>query len=99
MHLVGSDAFALVDGAGVPAGRRHAVGSAQRAVCSQSRPRFLWPALTWDALAETACAACADALNPADEAYPADGVPAARAALVLWQPSPGLFEAPGVASS
>jgi len=98
MHLVGSDALAVVDSRGVPAGPRHAVASGQRAVCSESRPRFLWPALSWDALDDAACPDCVGALPSADDPYTADER-RPRAEVVLWQPPLGLFETPGATAS
>lgn len=90
MYIVGTESMTVADLVAVPTGLRHAVARDGLQLCGPVRPRFTWPALTWDVespLAET-CATCAQVSaaavardEPADAFtvdVPVDAYPAER---------------------
>jgi hypothetical protein len=76
MLIIGTDRIHVRDQHVCPAGDRHAVDADGRALCHEGRPRFVFPALTWEPDVTTKpCPSClaaagARAATPWQAAYP-----------------------------
>ena len=98
MLIVGTDAMTVVGTAAVPHGTRHAVDQDGRVLCRNSRPRYVWPALSWDdrGSEDGTCRLCGRVRSARESlshvaSYPNQS-PVPSQALVPWQPSTSLFE-------